>query len=119
MVRKLTALFAFSAVLVVSVFAANAALVQADGIGIERVSYHLPGLPQSPIAQEADALPPGQPQLPVRAAEKPGRQAATPDFRIVDTRANTGFRYGQLNSPFEYEKIRYFYHESRKLKIAD
>ncbi|TNF13205.1 MAG: VacJ family lipoprotein, partial [Pseudomonadales bacterium] len=33
--------------------------------------------------------------------------------------ANTSFRYGQLNSPFEYEKIRYFYHESRKLKIAD
>ena len=40
-------------------------------------------------------------------------------LRIVDTRANTGFRYGQLNSPFEYEKIRYFYNESRKLKIAD
>jgi phospholipid-binding lipoprotein MlaA len=38
---------------------------------------------------------------------------------VVDQRANTNFRYGQLNSPFEYEKIRYFYHESRKLKIAD
>ncbi|MGG2399820.1 VacJ family lipoprotein [Pseudomonas sp. SH1-B] len=40
-------------------------------------------------------------------------------LRAVDTRANTSFRYGQLNSPFEYEKLRYFYHESRKLKIAD
>ncbi|CAE6903797.1 MAG: VacJ family lipoprotein [Pseudomonadota bacterium] len=40
-------------------------------------------------------------------------------IRAVDERANTSFRYGQLNSPFEYEKIRYFYHESRKLKIAD
>ena len=49
------------------------------------------------------------------SADNPGITA----LRIVDTRANTGFRYGQLNSPFEYEKIRYFYHESRKLKIAD
>ncbi|GIZ11520.1 VacJ family lipoprotein [Pseudomonas sp. NCCP-436] len=40
-------------------------------------------------------------------------------LRAVDTRASTNFQYGQLNSPFEYEKIRYFYHESRKLKIAD
>lgn len=42
-----------------------------------------------------------------------------PVLQAIDTRANTGFRYGQLNSPFEYEKLRYFYHESRKLKIAD
>ena len=40
-------------------------------------------------------------------------------LRAVDLRAHTGFRYGQLNSPFEYEKVRYLYHESRKLKIAD
>lgn len=40
-------------------------------------------------------------------------------LQAVDTRANTGFRYGQLNSPFEYEKLRYLYHEARKLQIAD
>ncbi|WP_419096429.1 VacJ family lipoprotein [Pseudomonas sp. UBA6323] len=40
-------------------------------------------------------------------------------LRAIDTRANTGFHYGQLNSPFEYEKLRYFYTESRKLRIAD
>lgn len=40
-------------------------------------------------------------------------------LRAVDLRASTDFRYGQLNSPFEYEKLRYFYHESRKLMIAD
>lgn len=37
----------------------------------------------------------------------------------VDMRANVGFRYGQLNSPFEYEKIRYVNNEARKLQIAD
>lgn len=40
-------------------------------------------------------------------------------LRVVDQRSNTNFRYGQLNSPFEYEKIRYFYTESRKLQIAE
>lgn len=40
-------------------------------------------------------------------------------LRAVDERAHTPFRYGQLNSPFEYEKLRYFQHEARKLKIAE
>lgn len=40
-------------------------------------------------------------------------------LRVVDQRATTRFRYGQLNSPFEYEKLRYFYTESRKLQIAE
>lgn len=40
-------------------------------------------------------------------------------LEIVDQRSTVNFRYGQLNSPFEYEKIRFFYHESRKLKIAE
>ncbi|MGE8499282.1 MAG: VacJ family lipoprotein [Pseudomonas sp.] len=40
-------------------------------------------------------------------------------LRVVDQRSTTNFRYGQLNSPFEYEKIRYFYTESRKLQIAE
>jgi phospholipid-binding lipoprotein MlaA len=40
-------------------------------------------------------------------------------LRGVDTRYNTPMRYGQLNSPFEYEKIRYVYTKSRDLQIAE
>ncbi|MCL6703199.1 VacJ family lipoprotein [Pseudomonas sp. T1.Ur] len=40
-------------------------------------------------------------------------------LRGVDKRYQTSFRYGQLNSPFEYEKVRYVYTESRKLQIAE
>ncbi|MGV8268039.1 MlaA family lipoprotein, partial [Pseudomonas aeruginosa] len=40
-------------------------------------------------------------------------------LRVVDRRYNTSFRYGQVNSPFEYEKLRYIYTEARKLQIAD
>ncbi|MCO6057758.1 VacJ family lipoprotein [Pseudomonas sp. MOB-449] len=40
-------------------------------------------------------------------------------LRMVDKRYSTQFRYGQLNSPFEYEKLRYVYTESRKLQIAE
>jgi len=40
-------------------------------------------------------------------------------LRAVDRRYNTNFRYGQLNSPFEYEKVRYVYTQSRKLQIAE
>ncbi|UTW09965.1 MlaA family lipoprotein [Pseudomonas benzenivorans] len=42
-----------------------------------------------------------------------------PLLKVVDERATTNFRYGQLNSPFEYEKLRYFYTEARKLQIAE
>ncbi|WP_286973911.1 VacJ family lipoprotein [Pseudomonas sp.] len=37
----------------------------------------------------------------------------------IDLRKTTDFRYGQLNSPFEYEKIRYVVTEARKLQIAE
>lgn len=40
-------------------------------------------------------------------------------LRGIDTRYNTPLRYGQLNSPFEYEKIRYVYTKSRELQIAE
>ncbi|CAD5109241.1 MlaA family lipoprotein [Zestomonas carbonaria] len=40
-------------------------------------------------------------------------------LRAVDKRHTTNFRYGQTNSPFEYEKIRYVYNEARKLQIAE
>jgi len=40
-------------------------------------------------------------------------------LRAVDKRHTTSFRYGQLNSPFEYEKVRYVYTQARKLQIAE
>ena len=40
-------------------------------------------------------------------------------LRGVDKRYQTHFRYGQMNSPFEYEKVRYVYTEARKLQIAE
>jgi phospholipid-binding lipoprotein MlaA len=40
-------------------------------------------------------------------------------LKVVDLRHTTNFRYGQLNSPFEYEKVRYVYRESRQLQIAE
>jgi phospholipid-binding lipoprotein MlaA len=40
-------------------------------------------------------------------------------LKVTDERSTTQFRYGQLNSPFEYEKLRYFYTEARKLQIAE
>ncbi|MCU7645235.1 MlaA family lipoprotein [Pseudomonas piscis] len=40
-------------------------------------------------------------------------------LRGVDKRYQTNFGYGELNSPFEYEKVRYVYTEARKLQIAE
>ena len=40
-------------------------------------------------------------------------------LRAIDKRYTTNFRYGQTNSPFEYDKVRYVYTEARKLQIAE
>lgn len=40
-------------------------------------------------------------------------------LKVVDLRYSTNFRYGQLNTPFEYEKVRYVYREARKLQVAE
>lgn len=40
-------------------------------------------------------------------------------LRAIDRRYTNSFRYGQANSPFEYEKVRYVYTEARKLQIAE
>ncbi|PWB36063.1 ABC transporter [Pseudomonas sp. SDI] len=40
-------------------------------------------------------------------------------LRAIDKRYTTRFRYGQTNSPFEYEKVRYVYTAARKLQIAE
>ncbi|SDU29678.1 MlaA family lipoprotein [Geopseudomonas guangdongensis] len=37
----------------------------------------------------------------------------------IDRRHINDFRYGQLNSPFEYEKVRYLYNEARRLQIGE
>lgn len=40
-------------------------------------------------------------------------------LEAVDSRYGTDMAYGQLNSPFEYEKIRYIYIKARELQIRD
>lgn len=40
-------------------------------------------------------------------------------LKAVNARYQTSFRYGQLNTPFEYEKVRYVYTEARKLQVAE
>lgn len=40
-------------------------------------------------------------------------------LELIDLRYKIPLRYGQLNSPFEYEKLRYVYEAARALQIAD
>lgn len=52
----------------------------------------------------------------------PKASARYPEIFIldgIDLRYITKLRYGQLNSPFEYEKIRYVYSKARELQIAE
>lgn len=39
--------------------------------------------------------------------------------KMVNERETTEFRYGQLNSPFEYEKLRYVFSRARELQVKD
>lgn len=39
--------------------------------------------------------------------------------KVLNEREVTGFRYGQLNSPFEYEKLRYVFSRARELQVQD
>lgn len=52
-------------------------------------------------------------------AEESRRNPEIYGVEAIDQRYITNLRYGQLNSPFEYEKIRYIYTKSRALKIAE
>ncbi|MDY7218701.1 VacJ family lipoprotein [Denitrificimonas sp. JX-1] len=52
-------------------------------------------------------------------AETSRRNPEIYGLQIVDQRYITKLRYGQLNSPFEYEKIRYAYTKARELQIAE
>lgn len=55
----------------------------------------------------------------LNVSQESGRHPEILLLRGIDRRYVTSFRYGQLNSPFEYEKVRYVYTESRKLQIAE
>ena len=55
----------------------------------------------------------------LNVAEQSSRHPEIFALRVVDKRYTTAFRYGQLNSPFEYEKVRYVYTQARKLQIAE
>jgi phospholipid-binding lipoprotein MlaA len=55
----------------------------------------------------------------LNVADESRRNIAIPTLRAVDTRYTTPYRYGQLNTPFEYSRVRYLYTEVRKLQIAE
>ena len=55
----------------------------------------------------------------LNVADTSDRHPEITALKVVDLRHTTDFRYGQLNSPFEYEKVRYVYREARKLQIAE
>jgi phospholipid-binding lipoprotein MlaA len=52
-------------------------------------------------------------------AEASGGHPELTALRLIDIRHSTTLRYGQLNSPFEYEKVRYVYSRARQLQIND
>ncbi|WP_437439695.1 MlaA family lipoprotein [Geopseudomonas aromaticivorans] len=47
------------------------------------------------------------------------RPAEYYSLMAIDRRHINDFRYGQLNTPFEYEKVRYVYTEARRLQIRE
>ncbi len=52
-------------------------------------------------------------------AQASGGEPGITALRLVDTRYTTDFRYGQLNSPFEYEQVRYVYSRARDLQVDE
>jgi phospholipid-binding lipoprotein MlaA len=55
----------------------------------------------------------------LNVADESSRNLALPALRAVDKRYTTPFKYGQLNTPFEYSRVRYLYTQMRKLQIAE
>lgn len=51
--------------------------------------------------------------------EASGGELGITALRLIDIRHTTSLRYGQLNSPFEYEKVRYVYTRARELQIGE
>ena len=52
-------------------------------------------------------------------AEASGGHPELTALRLINIRHSTELRYGQLNSPFEYEKVRYVYSRARELQINE
>ncbi len=52
-------------------------------------------------------------------SETTGGELGLTALRAVNARHVTSFRYGQLNSPFEYEKVRYVYSRARDLLVEE
>jgi phospholipid-binding lipoprotein MlaA len=52
-------------------------------------------------------------------ADASGEDLGMTALRLLDIRHTTNLRYGQLNSPFEYEKVRYVYTRARELQISE
>ncbi|MBL4860315.1 MAG: VacJ family lipoprotein, partial [Acinetobacter sp.] len=52
-------------------------------------------------------------------SETTGGELSLTALRAVNARHVTSFRYGQLNSPFEYEKVRYVYSRARDLLVKE
>jgi phospholipid-binding lipoprotein MlaA len=55
----------------------------------------------------------------LNVSDESGRHPEIMVLRGINLRYVTDMKYGQLNSPFEYEKIRYFYTKARELQIAE
>lgn len=52
-------------------------------------------------------------------AEASGGEPSLTALRLINLRHSTDLRYGLLNSPFEYEKVRYVYTRARELQIEE
>jgi len=52
-------------------------------------------------------------------SETTGDELSLTALRAINARHVTSFRYGQLNSPFEYEKVRYVYSRARDLMVKE
>jgi phospholipid-binding lipoprotein MlaA len=55
----------------------------------------------------------------LNVAEESQRHIEISLLRAIDTRYVVPFRYGQLNTPFEYSRVRYLYTEVRNLQIEE
>ncbi len=53
------------------------------------------------------------------SADSSGGEFSFTALRLINLRYTTPLRYGQLNSPFEYEKVRYVYTRARELQIEE
>lgn len=55
----------------------------------------------------------------LNVAEESKRHLDISLLRAIDTRYSTPYQYGQLNTPFEYSRVRYLYTEVRKMQIEE